>query len=35
MSEESVKLCFVVTLNNISYIVPKNFFEIHQVSQKI
>ena len=35
MSEENVKLCFVVTLNNISCIVAKNFFEIHQVSQKI
>ena len=31
MSEESVKLCFLVTFSIIiSYIFPENFIEIHQ-----
>ena len=36
LSEESVKLCFLVTFNIIiSYILPKNFIEIYQVSEDI
>ena len=35
LSEESVKLCFVVTFNIISYIFLKNFIEIHEVCPKI
>ena len=36
LSEESVKLCFLISFNIIvSYIFPKNFMEIHQVFQKI
>ena len=36
MSQESVKLCFLVTSNIIiCYTFPENFIEIHQVSQKI
>ena len=36
LSEESVKLCFLVTFNIIvSYIFPENFIEIHHVSQKM
>ena len=36
LSEESVKLCFLVTFNMIiSDIFPRNFHEIHQVSHNI
>ena len=31
--KKSVKLCFLVTFNDISYIFLKNFTEIHQVYQ--
>ena len=36
LSEEKVKLCFLVTFNMIiNYVFSENFIEIHQVSQKI
>ena len=37
LSEESVKLYFLVTFNNIiiSYIFPENFIEVYQVSENI
>ena len=36
LSEESVKLCYLVVFNIIViYIFSKNFIAIHQVSQKI
>ena len=36
LSEEKLQLFFTVTFNIIiSYIFPKNFIEIHQVSQNV
>ena len=35
LSEEGVRVCFLVTFNIMCYNFPENFIEIHQVSQKL